>query len=243
MSEPIEQFEHAGCLVTVEQDDCFYFNPRTDWDNAATMVCFHSRYNLGDENGAAKCRDDIRASRLYRETWDDYYSDHYRDLDCPHELMKTASDCGFLVLPLYLYDHSGLSMNTGGFSCSWDSGQVGFIYMTRAQAVREWGKKICSRSVKKSAFACMRFEVENYDLHLRGMWFSVHVRHQQSGAEDSVGGILEDWPLEHAQQEGKSMAECLQRQHQQARNSRLRALIRNRVPLHLRGRELREVRA
>ena len=29
-----------------------------------------------------------------------------------------------IVQPLYLYDHGGITMNTTGFSCSWDSGQV-----------------------------------------------------------------------------------------------------------------------
>ena len=35
---------------------------------------------------------------------------------------------GMVILPLYLYDHSGITMNTCGFSCPWDSGQVGWIY-------------------------------------------------------------------------------------------------------------------
>ena len=30
-------------------------------------------------------------------------------------------------LPVYLYDHSGITLNTSGFSCGWDSGQVGWI--------------------------------------------------------------------------------------------------------------------
>lgn len=38
---------------------------------------------------------------------------------------------------LYLYDHSGITMNTTGFSCGWDSGMVGMIYCTREKAERE----------------------------------------------------------------------------------------------------------
>ena len=37
---------------------------------------------------------------------------------------------GFVFLPLYLFDHSGITMNTSGFSCPWDSGQVGWIFCT-----------------------------------------------------------------------------------------------------------------
>ena len=37
------------------------------------------------------------------------------------------------ILPVYLYDHSGISLSTSPFSCSWDSGQIGYIYITREE--------------------------------------------------------------------------------------------------------------
>lgn len=41
------------------------------------------------------------------------------------------------ILPLFLYDHSGITMNTSGFHCPWDSGRVGWIYMSKETALRE----------------------------------------------------------------------------------------------------------
>lgn len=35
------------------------------------------------------------------------------------------------IIPVFMYDHSGITIRTGPFSCPWDSGQVGFIYCTR----------------------------------------------------------------------------------------------------------------
>ena len=32
-----------------------------------------------------------------------------------------------------------ISINTSGFSCPWDSGQVGFIYCTLEDAAKNWG--------------------------------------------------------------------------------------------------------
>lgn len=45
----------------------------------------------------------------------------------------------YVLLPLYLYDHSGITMKTSGFSCPWDSGQVGFIYASKDTFKKETG--------------------------------------------------------------------------------------------------------
>ena len=37
-------------------------------------------------------------------------------------------DEGSVCLPIYMYDHSGITISTEPFSCRWDSGQVGWIY-------------------------------------------------------------------------------------------------------------------
>ena len=32
------------------------------------------------------------------------------------------------ILPVYMYDHSGVKLNTSGFNSRWDSGKIGYIY-------------------------------------------------------------------------------------------------------------------
>lgn len=44
-----------------------------------------------------------------------------------------------VILPLYLYDHSGITMSTSKFSCPWDSGQVGWIYAPLSKVTEEYG--------------------------------------------------------------------------------------------------------
>ena len=42
-----------------------------------------------------------------------------------------------VYLPVYLYDHSGLVLQTTPFSCPWDSGHVGIIYTTLEECRKE----------------------------------------------------------------------------------------------------------
>lgn len=95
------------------------------------MVCFHNRYTLGDKHNYQK---------------EDYNS--WEELK--EQIIKDNE--GTIVLPLYLYDHSGLSISTTPFSCKWDSGQVGWIYSTENYVTSE----------------SMDIDVQTYDKYLKG---------------------------------------------------------------------------
>ena len=115
-------------------------NPRTEWDNLGKMVCFHKRYQLGDKHKLAA------SDSPNLESLEDY--------------LKASGAA--VLLPLYLYDHGGITINTKGFSCPWDSGQVGFIYLTKEDLKKEFGGD------KQRAQQCLESEVEAYDQYLTG---------------------------------------------------------------------------
>jgi hypothetical protein len=75
-------------------------------------------------------------------------------------------DEGTVVLPLYLYDHSGLSMSTSEFGCRWDSGQVGFIYATPTRIKQEFGA--FNDETLENAKRALQNEVETYNQYLTG---------------------------------------------------------------------------
>lgn len=176
--------------LIVERED-YPDNPRS-WDNIGTMVCFHSRYNLGDKHyygspaeflldllndadlgsidGAARedileagsgifeevyhfwletqCKQDVRdvldflrdeyegfsiesiGRFLARKNWDlfcvSWLSPSDIEVNELYDLVRATDK--YVILPLYLYDHSGITISTEPFSCPWDSWQVGWIY-------------------------------------------------------------------------------------------------------------------
>ena len=102
--------------------DIDYDGPRMNYDNLGTMACWHRRYTLGDKNS----------------------------FDEPSDCLKFMKENHCIFLPLYLLDHSGITMNTAGFADPWDSGQVGWIYVTADKVRQEYGwKRITKKRVAR----------------------------------------------------------------------------------------------
>lgn len=143
-------------VLKIQQYDAGDSNPR-DWDNLGHMVCWHNRYTLGDT----------------------------QPKEDPEEWMRENGPF-FVQLPLYLYDHSGITMSTKSFSCPWDSGQVGVIVVKADDVREEYGVKGLNGVIKKRVIACLESEVKVYDQHLRGAvwWFEY--------GDDSCGGFMGD---------------------------------------------------
>jgi hypothetical protein len=182
MIEPIETIACAnGNTIKVFTDE----EPQSprEWDNAGTMVCFHRRYNLGDKT--------------------DLESDNFNSWNEAREYLVKENDA-VVILPLYLYDHSGLTMATTPFSCPWDSGQVGFIYISRAKAVAEWGNKVCTAKVKEMAAKCLQAEVETYDEYLRGEVYG-YVIEDKDG--NQIGSCWDFYGKDDMIAEAKAIAE------------------------------------
>lgn len=73
---------------------------------------------------------------------------------------RGLSEKEVIWLSVYLYDHSGLALSTAPFSCAWDSGQLGFIYETRAAIREEFAVKRISAKLEERVCARLRAEIE-----------------------------------------------------------------------------------
>ena len=85
MNDAIETIEYKGHTIKIYQDDCGE-SPR-EWDNICEFHCSHRRYYLGDEG-----------------------FNYHDGQDCIEAITERKRN-GDIVLPLYLYDHSGITIS------------------------------------------------------------------------------------------------------------------------------------
>lgn len=93
-----------------------------------------------------------------------------------------------LCLPIYLYDHGGITISHGSFSCQWDSGQVGWHYITESAARENWGKDFTYEQLT----ACLQAELKEYDHYLYGYVWGFTITNEEGDVVDSCGGYIGD---------------------------------------------------
>ena len=155
-------------------------SPR-NWDNLGTMVCFHKRYDLGDKT-------DLTSDNF----------DGWEELE--DYLVKEKK--AVVIAPLYMYDHSGISIKIGDFyGCGlsqgharFDSGQIGFIYVDEETLKKEYNVKKISKKIKDKARKVLEGEVDTYDEYVRGEVYTIvketYYKNKEQLDYDCVGGYF-----------------------------------------------------
>lgn len=196
----MENIDYKGYQIKIMQEEGGDFNPR-EWDNIGTMVCFHGRYTLGDKH--------------------DYTVEGAKDILDRKDV---------IALPLFLYDHSGITISCKPFSCPWDSGQVGFIYVDYEKIKKEFSAKKVGPVLREKVRKILIGEVETYDQYLRG---DIYYYVVEKDGEDiySLGGIL---GYDEAVKEAESHIEWDIKDRLKKHLQKLKTQIQNKVPLQYR---------
>jgi hypothetical protein len=177
----VHEEEYKELTIKIVQDEDTD-SPR-DWDNLCTMVCFHRRYNLGDKHN---------------------FSD-------PQDLQDFLDKEKPFYLPIYMYDHSGITISTGRgypFNDRWDAGQLGIIYLTRERFKKECARpgklskdginpilsaiKHITKKDKERAYTYLESEVQTYDDYLTGNVYGFVVEDKDGETLDSCWGFYPD---------------------------------------------------
>jgi len=157
-----------------------------EWDLLGTIVCCHKNYDLGHRQGTVE------------------------------EIQEIAADSNNICLPVFMIDHSGISINTTGFRhCDpqgWDWGQVGIIYATKEKANEEFQKlpPLPEAELQAVVENILRSEIKTYDKYLRGEAYGYVVfenkkcdccGHVEEVILDSCWGFYSEEDAEKAAQE------------------------------------------
>lgn len=185
--------------------------------NMATLLCAHPRYTLGDRSNdrdnvdwvldmlhkdisRKTLLDNIKSGTIAGIMPDDLIDEEGKTLP-DEELLDMLDDkvtddirTGLLCampelvwLPLWLYDHSGITMSCGDrtypFNDRWDSGCVGFAVITRKKYLErnpdagdDWTEK---------AIAAIQEEIRIYDAYISGEMYQYELRSTDS-RDDNV---------------------------------------------------------
>ncbi|HBF33402.1 TPA: hypothetical protein DDW35_02440 [Candidatus Sumerlaeota bacterium] len=184
----IESFSVSGNTVKIYYDDN-PLNPREESDNLSTMVCFHRRYNLGD-------RHNYRSQDF--SGWDEF------------KARIVADHNPVVMLPLYLMDHSGLTIsnNLEPFRAldpaGWDWGMGGFCFVSRKHFVQEFGRKKLTPKMREKIHNIVKSEIEQYDQYLQGEVYGYVVEDENGEHLDSCWGFF---GLDYAREQAQAAAE------------------------------------
>lgn len=182
-----EKYKGFNITITYSEDYDSFYNPR-EWDNLGKMYCEHRRYNLGDEQMKES---DFNS---WQETYDYLVNE------------RNAA----IIAPLYLYDHSGITISIGEFQepdkpCGgWDSMIVGYIYATREDVYKEFNCKRINKKIREKVEKILTIETSLYDSYLIGEVYNFVVKDDNNEVIDSCCGFLGEHGMKDAISEAKN---------------------------------------
>jgi hypothetical protein len=141
-------------------------------------------------NFTAKCYYDENTENPRKE-WDHLavlatWNTKYAGLgDCTMNETDLNTDTAY-ALKLYVYDHSGLTINTTGFSCGWDSSMIGVAFIEKTKFHDEFGQD----ATEERAFEVIRAEVKELDMYLRGEVYGYIITDEDGIEVSSCWGLF-----------------------------------------------------
>ena len=238
----METIEYKGHVIEITQDDCPE-NPRS-WDNLGYFVNT-TRHAIGDEDidypviyrqfeALEDCGVDWgEITRKYRrkgESWDDTIELTMGELE--QRILENPKPFDALwrfhmvALDVFIYEHSGIAMNCSGFSCPWDSGNAGFIYVSRDQIRQEFGNVYLTRKIRRKVTKILIGEVKAMHQYLSGDVWNWYVEFSDGDANGCSGYYGQADAISDA----KAAIDWKLGEMRKAHFSKLKQWIRARVP-------------
>lgn len=151
-----------------------YDNPTECYDLLGTVNVFSRRYSIGHEHDYDTKSDLLLCLAIN-------YNDSVEEIENDEERINRIDGIieeNYVILDLYLYDHSGQSISTSPYSCIWDSGHAGYVYAD-FDKIKKWFKvDEITEEIKQRAIEVIEGEIKELDRWVRGdTYFEGAIRH------------------------------------------------------------------
>lgn len=126
---------------------------------------------------------------IYYSSYRYILGDQQVSKDRIEEIIK---DEDMVYLPVYAYIHSGVALNTTGFSCPWDSGMSGIIAVSKDDIRKEFNVKRITKSVMDKVNNLLKCEVDTFSKYLNGEVYGFEVVDESGNIVDSCYGFYSE---------------------------------------------------
>lgn len=104
-------------------------------------------------------------------------------------------------LSVYAYIHSGITLSTSPFSCGFDSGHSGFVYIKKSDAVGWAGRvgktkgKVCTKKDRKAALEACKDYLKQFSAYLNGEIYEFIQEVLVTYTERETGRSVDVWEI------------------------------------------------
>jgi hypothetical protein len=120
-----------------------------------------------------------------------------------------------MIKPLYMYDHSGITISTSPFGCRFDSGQIGWVFVDKDNLQRISGDSDGFNELNLEEITDS--EVKTYDQYITGEVYrytiyeieTCSLGHEHKNFVEGCGGYFGE---EECENEGKSVLQHLEKE-------------------------------
>lgn len=144
----------------------------------------------------------------YRADARSQYGNTPLDQEAHEEVARKVNTGELIGLPVYVYQHGGCIIRAEGngnpFSCPWDSGQSGYVYVTKAGALSWHGGKKVTKDIRAKTLQSLKSAIDEYSLWCNGECYGYIVEGPDGEELDSCWGFIGS---EYAMEEAKSQAD------------------------------------
>ena len=226
----VHEEEYKGLTIKILPDEDPQASDPMDWDMLGKQMYWHRRMNLGhgyketnkydvqewlQMEVVANCWKHLEEDKKYiawaiEQERDSYDADvdSYIENGMSMQDLWEAFEKYNLAIPVHAYEHGGITISASGRRGGWDSfdsGQLGFVYASHVDILKEFGKKRITKNLLEQAEKTLIAEVSTYDDYLTGQVYGYIIENENGEILDSCWGFLGDY--KYCLEEAKSAAD------------------------------------